>query len=101
MHRPVETERHVLHTQARGPCVWIKIYREKGLVAGAGFGTRGPWVSRSAICRLTPKHLRVVDFGGAMEDERTFGGSMIPSRVGWYVGSQQFEVGRRVLQGDD
>jgi len=42
-----------------------------------------------------------VDFGGAMEDERTFGGSMIPSRVGWYVGSQQFEVGRRVLQGDD
>jgi hypothetical protein len=35
MHLPVETEPHVLHTQAFGPLISIKIYREKRLVAGA------------------------------------------------------------------
>ncbi len=36
---------------------------------------------------------RAVDFGGVAEDEQTFGGYTIPTRlrVGWYVGSPQFE----------
>ncbi len=36
---------------------------------------------------------RAVDFGGVAEDEQTFGGYTIPTRlrVGWYVGSRQFE----------
>ena len=33
------------------------------------------------------------DFGGVMEEERTFGGYTIPTRVraGWYYGSDRFE----------
>jgi hypothetical protein len=70
--------------------------------AGAGFEPAVHGYRGQHFCRPTPKHVRVVvDVGGAREDERTFGGSMIPSRVGWYVGSQPFEVGQRVLQGDD
>lgn len=36
---------------------------------------------------------RACDFGGVAEDEQTFGGYTIPTRlrVGWYVGSPQFE----------
>jgi hypothetical protein len=36
---------------------------------------------------------RAVDFGAVAEDEQTFGGYTIPTRlrVGWYVGSPQFE----------
>ena len=39
------------------------------------------------------KQFRIVDFGGVMEDERTFGGYTIPTRVrvGWFIGSRQFE----------
>lgn len=36
---------------------------------------------------------RYVDFGGILEEERTFGGYTIPTRlrVGWYFGSERFE----------
>ncbi len=39
------------------------------------------------------KHFRMVDFGGIVEDEQTFAGYTIPSRVrgGWYFGSPQFD----------
>jgi len=35
-----------------------------------------------------------VDFGGVVEEERTFGGYTIPSRlrIGWYFGSERFET---------
>jgi len=41
------------------------------------------------------KQFRMVDFGGVMEDEQTFSGYTIPTRVrvGWHVGSPQFEAG--------
>jgi hypothetical protein len=34
------------------------------------------------------------DFGGIVEEERTFGGFTIPSklRIGWYFGSDRFET---------
>ena len=37
---------------------------------------------------------RLVDFGGFMEAEGTFGGYTIPTRVrvGWYFGSPRFEA---------
>jgi hypothetical protein len=37
---------------------------------------------------------RLVDFGGMLEDERTFDGYTIPARVrvGWFFGSPRFEV---------
>lgn len=40
------------------------------------------------------KHFRMLDFGGVLEDETTFAGYTIPSRVrvGWYFGSPQFEA---------
>ena len=36
---------------------------------------------------------RYVDFGGTLEDDRTFCGYTIPTRlrIGWYFGSEQFE----------
>jgi len=39
------------------------------------------------------KHFRMVDFGGVLNEERTFAGYTIPTRVraGWYLGSPQFE----------
>jgi hypothetical protein len=38
-------------------------------------------------------HFRVVDFGGVVDQERTFGGYTIPTRVsvGWFAGSPEFE----------
>jgi hypothetical protein len=39
------------------------------------------------------KRFRMVDFGGVVNDERTFVGYTIPThvRIGWYFGSPQFE----------
>ena len=39
------------------------------------------------------KQFRMVDFGGVLADERTFAGYTIPTRVrvGWHVGSPQFD----------
>jgi hypothetical protein len=39
------------------------------------------------------KDFHLADFGGAVEEERTFGGYTIPSRlrIGWYFGSDRFE----------
>jgi len=47
------------------------------------------------------KQFRLVDFGAVVEEEATFGGYTIPTRIraGWHVGSAEFESGGEFFRG--